>query len=357
MMDGQNISLSLNFAETYSEMYSGDNDTEYPDLGENLFICNSIYIPNGIKIAMCFLYVHIFLLAIPGNLIVGLVIVFTRQSLLLSDLYLFHLSVADVLLALTMPLWVTSVIWGWVFGDIMCKIVNLTMEVSFYSSILFLVCISIDRYQVIVHAMETRRENWHRWRWAMCCGVWAFGVILSIPALFSGTYQAQDSMKIRCMESSGQKHRVAIRILRQMLGFLVPLMIMLVCYGLTVARLLRTRGFKKQRAMRVIIAVVAAFLICWTPHHLWTMADTLVRARLVPFTCNTVQSLDLIMLATQTLALLHSCINPMLYAFLGEKFRGNVLQLFQRRARLEGSSLSRFSRSTSQTSDVATNFM
>ncbi|XP_018591032.1 C-X-C chemokine receptor type 1 [Scleropages formosus] len=346
------------FAMTFSDFNYESNSTDIYDYENTAVsvVCNLTAIAPGTNIAVSLLYIAIFLLAIPGNLIVVLVIVFTEQVLSLSDLYLFHLSVADGLLALTLPLWVTEISQGWVFGNTICKIANLIMEVSFYSSILFLVCISVDRYQVIVHAMESRKKHRREWRWAVCGTVWVIGIIFSVPALYSFTFEISESYKI-CMPPNVTKHRVVTRILRYVFGFLLPLVVMLVCYGLTVKRLLRTRGFQKQKAMRVIMAVVAAFLVCWTPHHLCSMVDFLVRAKLVPSDCDLLHSLDLAQLITHTLALMHTCVNPILYAFIGLKFRSNMQQLLCWRENVLRGSLSRFSRSTSQTSEAVTTLL
>ncbi|KAJ8349623.1 hypothetical protein SKAU_G00247530 [Synaphobranchus kaupii] len=305
---------------------------------------------------MCAFYILIFLMALPGNLLVGLVIRSCKTSLSPSDIYLLHLAVADTLLALSLPFWATSLLQGWVFGDAMCKLVSLVQEVNFYSSILFLVCISVDRYLVIVRAMETRKERRKLCSWAMCAAVWVAGCVLSLPVLYSEAFVPDGQTRTVCLENadpeSARALRLATRLVRHMLGFLLPLAVMLACYSVTLARLLRTRGFQKQRAMRVIVAVVVAFLLCWTPYHLSVMADTLMRARLVEFGCGARRSVDHALFATQSLGLLHCCINPVLYAFIGEKFRRNLLHLCRRKSALERGSGSRYSRSTSHTSDA-----
>ena len=134
---------------------------------------------------------------------------------------------------------------------------------------------------------------------------------------------------------------------------------MLACYGVTLARLVHTRGFKKHRAMRVIVAVVIAFLLCWMPYNLAMIADLLLRAKVVAFDCSVRTSLDLTIGVTHSLALTHCCINPFLYAFVGEKFRSNLGALVKRKRRSDrmSSGSVRFSRSTSQTSEGMGQFM
>lgn len=348
------------FGSIYDELNLTYNYSEFvvnPDTQP----CDTFTIPDALMIAVSVFYILIFLLAIPGNLVVGLVIGLSKQSLPPSDLYLLHLAVADLLLAITLPFWATSVTKGWVFGDAMCKIVTVLQELSFYSSILFLTCISMDRYMVIVRAMEARKNNRQVVSWVVCAAVWAVGALLSLPGFFSSSFVSQNSSHVVCAEkydpSSADEWRLATRILRHVLGFVIPLVTMLSCYGITIERLLHIRGgFQRQRAMRVIVFVVVAFLLCWTPYHIAVMVDTFFRTKIVPYQCPARMAVDQAMFATQSLGLLHSCVNPVLYAFVGEKFRKRLQQIMTKMGILERAAVSRSSRS-SMSSEITSAFM
>ncbi|KAL1022116.1 hypothetical protein UPYG_G00022360 [Umbra pygmaea] len=301
-------------------------------------------------IALCVLLIIIFLLAVPGNVLVGLVIGSSRQALTSSDIYLFHLSIADVMLALTLPIWAAAVVHGWIFGSFMCKILSLVLEVNFYTSILFLVCISVDRYLAIVRSAVFRKTRRMVFSWAICGGVWALGGALSLPALLNITFTHRN--KTICTDPFETELLLTTRGLRHILGFLLPLIIMVTCSCVTMMQLLQTQGLRKHRAMRVIIAVVIAFLLCWMPYHLTMMVDTLDTAKVVTFNCAERSRVNLALQVTKNLALLHSCVNPVLYAFVGEKFRRNLGVLIRKRLEPEKSSAPRYSRSTSQTSEV-----
>ncbi|XP_010891449.2 C-X-C chemokine receptor type 2 [Esox lucius] len=340
-----------NVGNYIDENYTYDNNFS---LNLDTFKCSTQILPTGAVISLVFLQVVIFLLAVPGNLLVGLVIVSSRQLLTSSDIYLFHLMIADVQLALTVPFWAAEELHGWIFGDFMCKFLNLIRDINFYTSILFLVCISVDRYLAIVHTAQSRKARQMGCSWIICASVWGLGITLSLPALFNKAFLDENG-RMLCTQQfavdSATDWRLATRGLRHIVGFLLPLTVMVTCYGVTVARLLRTRCFQKHRAMRVIVAVVIAFLLCWTPYHLTMIADTLIRAKLVPYNCAVQTRMELTLHVTHNLALLHSCVNPVLYAFVGEKFRRNLVGLIQKTKRLERGSASRYSRSTSQTSE------
>ncbi|XP_020783283.2 C-X-C chemokine receptor type 2-like isoform X2 [Boleophthalmus pectinirostris] len=354
MSDFETIYEELNLT---NYMYNYSGFTPDPETQP----CPHFSISNVAMVAIAAFYVLIFLLALPGNLCVSLVIANTKQALPPSDLYLLHLAIADLLLAFTLPFWATSVSRGWIFGDILCKIVTVFQELSFYSSILFLSCISVDRYLVIVRAMEERRRDRKLLSWAVCGAVWLVGAFLSLPGLFSSAYTSQNSSQIVCHErydpTSADSWRLATRIVRHTLGFLIPLAVMLVCYGVTIQRLLQIRGgFQKQKAMRVIVCVVGAFLLCWMPYHMAVMADTFFRTKLVPYRCPARLAVDGAMLATHSLGLLHSCVNPVLYAFVGVKFRRRFEQILRKIGLKKSTAVPRPSRS-SVSSEATSTFM
>ncbi|KAM9851165.1 C-X-C chemokine receptor type 2-like [Aulostomus maculatus] len=360
LTDLSTSSIIFDFGSAYYELNFTYNDTEFV-INPKTQPCGTFSLPDAVTVVICIFYILIFLLAIPGNLVVGLVIGLSKQALPPSDLYLLHLAVADLLLAIALPFLATSVTRGWVFGDTMCKIITILQELSFYSSILFLTCISMDRYMVIVRAMEARKSNRQLVSRGICAGVWAVGALLSLPGLFFSSFKSNNSSQFVCAEfydpSSADEWRLATRILRHMLGFVIPLAIMLPCYGVTIQRLLRIRsGFQRQRAMRVIVFVVVAFLLCWTPYHIAVMVDTFFRLKIVPYQCPARMAVDQAMFATQSLGLLHSCVNPVLYAFVGEKFRRRLLQIMRKMGILERASVSRSSRS-SQSSEITSTFM
>ncbi|KAM3857110.1 C-X-C chemokine receptor type 2-like [Diretmus argenteus] len=352
------------FGDYYDEDYYGvssnttsDNLTLYT-VDPKTLSCEAMSLDHAAAVALCVLLVGIFILAIPGNLLVGWVIVANRKALTPSDVYLFHLTVADGLLALTLPFWATALTQGWIFGDFLCKVVNLLREANFYASILFLVCISVDRYLVIVHAADTNMARRQICSWVVCAAVWVLGCALALPALFNNASKSEELETMVCSEeydsSSATTWRRATRALRHILGFLLPLVIMVTCYGIIIARLLLTRGFQKYRAMRVILAVVIAFLLCWMPYHLTVIIDSLMRADLISFTCAMRNNVNFALLFTHCLGLLHTGINPVLYAFVGAKFKNKIWMLLPRKFRQERMSASRISRSTSQTSEATT---
>lgn len=258
-----------------------------------------------------------------------LVVLYSKVGRSVTDVYLLNLAIADMLFALTLPIWAISKLKGWIYGTILCKMVSLLKEVNFYSSILLLACISVDRYLAIVHATRTLTQKRH-WVKFICLGIWALSLILSLPIfVFRKAYQPPFSSLV-CYEDMGAnttKWRMVMRALPQTFGFLLPLLVMLFCYGFTLRTLFQAHMGQKHRAMRVIFAVVLVFLLCWLPYNLVLVADTFMRLGVIKETCERRNDIGRALDATEILGFLHSCLNPLIYAFIGQKFRHGLLKI------------------------------
>lgn len=120
----------------------------------------------------------------------------------------------------------------------------------------------------------------------------------------------------------------ALSIKSTLIGFLLPLLVLLLCYC-SLARLLR-RHFgcgprpdrrRQRRLLRVIVSLVLAFFLCWLPLHVNKSLSVLLELGLLPHSC----PLEQLLLAAQPyvtcLAYLNSCLNPLLYAACDPTFR------------------------------------
>ncbi|KAK2498782.1 hypothetical protein MC885_001688 [Smutsia gigantea] len=281
------------------------------------------------KDAVIVIYSLVFLLSLLGNSLVMLVILYNQVSRSVTDVYLLNLAIADLLFALSLPIWAASKAKGWTFGTLLCKVVSLLKEINFYSGILLLACISIDRYLAIVHATRTLTQKRH-WVKFICLGIWVLSLILSLPVfIVREAYKPPYSSPV-CYENLGintTKWRMVMRVLPQTFGFLLPLLVMLFCYGLTLRTLFEAHMGQKHRAMRVIFAVVLVFLLCWLPYNLVLVADTLMRIRVIKETCERRNDIGRALDATEILGFFHSCLNPLIYAFIGQKFRHGLLKI------------------------------
>ncbi|XP_028663412.2 C-X-C chemokine receptor type 1 [Erpetoichthys calabaricus] len=308
------------------------NCSDYPIMNKDTTPCRSL--KNHINTAfLVTVYSFVFFLSLLGNAVVVFVIASMDRQKSSTDCYLLNLAVTDLIFSLTLPIWIAYVKDEWIFGEAMCKIITFMQELNFYSGILLLACISVDRYLAIVHATSAITQKRHLVKF-VCVGVWLSAVLLSLPlAVYFKDFKFKaDSIEFKaCKEHIGSEGmetwRIIIRFFRHTIGFFIPLAVMIFCYGFTIKTLFQTKNGQKQKAMKVIFAVVLAFIFCWLPHNVAMFVDTLLRAHILNETCEVRFELGKTMDSTEFIAFTHCCINPILYAFIGQKFRSTFLRI------------------------------
>ena len=234
-----------------------------------------------------------------------------------------------------------------VFAEVFCHIsitfacsscsLSLRTQINFYCGIFLLACISVDRYMSIIHAVQmySRKNPWVVQ--VSCLAVWLVCILLSIPDWLYLTVSFDSRRnKTECVYDYPQPQaswRLGFRLLYHVLGFLIPATIMVFCYTRILLRLCRgSQSMQKQRAMRVILALVVAFFISWTPYNITLMADTLqtnVSSTSDSSSCHTMTTLDITQTITSTLGYMHCCVNPLLYAFVVVKFRRHLVEMLK----------------------------
>lgn len=326
--------------------YTSPPDTErsraVPCFQDNIYSFAQRYSPA--------VYSLVFLLAFFGNILVLCVIRRYRNSqrggacsFTLTDTFLLHLAISDLLLAFTLPLFAVQWTHQWVFGEAACKISGALFTLNRYSGILFLACISFDRYLAIVHAVSSgwKRNTCHAQ--AACALIWAVCLGLSSVEI---TFKQLEEVKIAgdkklllCrvffMENSMQ-WQVALQMLSVILGFGVPLLIMLYCYIRIFRSLCNATRRQKRKSLHLIISLVSVFVICWAPYNCFQLADGLQKLDLVPGGCHFGRVMDTGILITESLGLSHCALNPLLYGFVGVKFRRELVRMCKELLRQRG---------------------
>lgn len=314
-----------------------DGDYDYPDLlcdRESVRLFRSNYEPP--------LFWLIFLVGGAGNVAVVWTYLHLRRRLkTMTEVYLLNLAVADLLFLVTLPLWAAEALSGWLFGSALCKVTAAVYKVNLFSSTLLLACISVDRYVVIVRATKARRSQLERRRRSLlvCLGAWLLALLLAVPELvFATTAEggAQPYCRMVFPPHLGNRTKILALALQVSMGFCLPFAVMASCYAVIVARLLRTRSFQKHKAMRVVLAVVLAFLLSQLPYNGVLVAEALQASAVTTTDCEELKRFDKVKQVLMSLAYVHACLNPFLYAFVGVRFRRDIKTLLCVRRRRAG---------------------
>ncbi|KAL6490255.1 hypothetical protein MHYP_G00006000 [Metynnis hypsauchen] len=290
------------------------------------------------------LYWLIVILGSVGNLLVIWIYTQVKNRLkTMTDVYLLNLAVADLLFLCTLPFWAADAVNGWTFGWTLCKGMSALYKVNFFSSMLLLTCISVDRYIVIVQTTKAQNSKELRLNYSkyICMFVWLLAVVLSAPEIIFASTKVDSEGNSFCtmIYSNNENNRTKILVLALQIsmGFCIPLLAMIYCYSNIIYTLLKARNFEKHKALRVILAVVAVFVLSQLPYNSMLVVEATQAANTTITECDKVKSFNIATQVMKSVAYTHCCLNPFLYAFVGVRFRKDLIRLFRRYACLRTS--------------------
>ncbi|XP_067309097.1 C-C chemokine receptor type 9a [Pseudorasbora parva] len=282
------------------------------------------------------LYWIIVILGAIGNfLVVWIYTHFANRLKSMTDVYLLNLALADLFFLCTLPFWAADSLSGWTFGSALCKIVSAIYKINFLSSMFLLTCISVDRYIVIVQTTKAQNSKKTRLLYSklICVLVWILAALLSIPEFLFARSKSDDEGNHFCTmvywNNENNRTKIIVLVLEICMGFCIPLIVMIFCYSNIIRTLLKTRNFQKHKALRVILAVVTVFVISQLPYNGMLVLEATQAANTTITDCKELQRFDITGQVLKSLAYMHSCLNPFLYAFVGVRFRKDVIRVFQ----------------------------
>ncbi|KAL7879096.1 hypothetical protein AOLI_G00100700 [Acnodon oligacanthus] len=269
-------------------------------------------------------YIIVFLLGVPGNSLVVWVTAF-RMPRSVNALWFLNLAIADLLCCLSLPLIMVPLAQDkhWPFGLVACKLVHGLLYMLMYCSVLLLVLISLDRWLLV--SRPTWCQNWRSPRYAIwvCLVVWMLALVISIPQ-FNEMAEKRLGSKIICEGIYDTLLETwSITVFRFLVGFFMPFVVICISHWMVYQRASRGPGKRQNqrsaRTLRVILAVVLSFFLCWLPLHIMDFLQVAVQKNIA-----IQHDLLLVRMLALCLAYFNSCLNPLLYVCLGRGFRESL---------------------------------
>ncbi|XP_072316633.1 C-C chemokine receptor type 8 [Eucyclogobius newberryi] len=247
----------------------------------------------------------------------------------MTDVCLLNLASSDLLLAASLPLWATSS-----QTLVSCKVITGLYQLGLYSGTLFVTFMSVDRYLAIVHAVRALRVRSLHYGIIISIIIWIISIAMAMPAVIFANVETDDndaSPKCgqRYPESSVDFWKEFRNFSENILTLFVCLPIMLFCYVKILIVLSKARNSNKDKAVKLILIIVCMFVVCWVPYNLTVFLQTLQLHGFL-YTCLAHQNINTALFVSQIIALSHCCVNPIIYAFVGQKFRKSVSSLLLR---------------------------
>ncbi|XP_060118077.1 B2 bradykinin receptor [Heteronotia binoei] len=277
-------------------------------------------------------------LGVVENTFVLFVFCLHKSRCTVAEIYLANLAIADLLLLCGLPFWAIYMAnnFNWPFGTFLCKAVNTIVYMNFYSSIYFLVMVSIDRYLALVKTMtlgRMRRPLCAKWN---CLIIWTSALFLCTPALIFRSLKYMPKYNAtRCiLNYPPDSHwQVTTNILLNTVGFLMPLCVIIYC-TLHIIKALKNNDLQKlkavqteKRATTLILVVLLLFIICWLPFQVTTFFDTLLTVKVIS-SCAANEAIHVSTQIATYCSFSNSCLNPVAYVLVGKHFQKKSKEVY-----------------------------
>ncbi|KAF1650180.1 C-X-C chemokine receptor type 6, partial [Eudyptes chrysocome] len=270
------------------------------------------------------MYSVVFILGLAGNMLVFVILVFYEKLKTLTDIFLLNLAIADWVFLWTLPFWAYSAAQEWTFGTVACHVIRGLYTLNFYTSMLTLTSITFDRLIAITFATKARMCQTKRMTWGklICVLIWVISLAFATPQfVFSEVFSIDKAI---CQEKYPNHHtELVLEVIRVTLGYFIPMLAMIICYSLIIRTLLHAKSFQKKKSLKKIFSVVAIFILTQSPYTFLRVIKIIDRS----FNLNS--SFEYAIIVTEALAHFHGCINPVLYFFMGVKFRRNLQKIIK----------------------------
>ncbi|XP_028273432.1 coagulation factor II (thrombin) receptor-like 1, tandem duplicate 2 [Parambassis ranga] len=281
------------------------------------------------------LYIFVFLVGLPANGMAIWVFLFRTKKKHPSSIYMANLALADLLFVIWLPLKIDYHFKGndWVYGEPLCKVLISFFYGNMYGSVLFIACLSVQRYWVVAHPLSHQRKN-NKVAICVCAAIWAFIWLTTTPLyLYDHTAKLKEPNVTTCHDVSvihdpnNPYASVYLPfyyfIFMGLVVFLVPCVVIIVAYILLLRALGNnmadsTAAKNRHKAVVLIILVLVTFLVCFMPSNImlvihYSLLKDGIRTNGYGF-----------YVSTLCLASLNSCLDPFIYYFVSEEFRGHV---------------------------------
>jgi hypothetical protein len=148
--------------------------------------CASTQNPTGNVIAMI-LYVLVCCVGLFGNTLVIYVVLKFSKMQTVTNRYILNLALADECFLIGIPFLLTTMYLNeWIFGSFLCKLYMVSTSITQFSSSIFLLIMSADRFIAVCHPISSPRFRTQLVSKIVSLLAWGLGIIIMLPVMLYG---------------------------------------------------------------------------------------------------------------------------------------------------------------------------
>lgn len=310
-------------------------------------------------------YGLVFIFGLLGNSFVIAVIIKDPGMRNVTNYFILNMAVADILVALlVVPITLLGNIFtGWRYGAFLCKVTPYVQSVVQCASVNTLAAIAFDRYLAICYTRHSKISACASR--TTIASIWIFASTIAIPLLvFYQLYMHPDYKDVPMCHQlwpDFDLQRGYFLIALFLVCYLIPLLMILICYVLIAVKVwkrnapgVQTHGrliiYKsKVKVLKMLAVIVILFAFSWLPLYATYLKiyfgslDLPIDDRNVIF--------EIIIPFAQWLGASNCGMNPIIYCFFSKKYRRGFRKLLTCHLRIF-----RFRRQTRTTHSLSTRY-
>uniref|UniRef100_A0A3B3ZXR9 G-protein coupled receptors family 1 profile domain-containing protein n=1 Tax=Periophthalmus magnuspinnatus TaxID=409849 RepID=A0A3B3ZXR9_9GOBI len=269
-----------------------------------------------------------FLVGAPGNLLVIWTIVRHVKQRSHTVLLILHLAVADLLVLITLPLWIYSLAHSWVFGEPTCKAMVFLIYACMYSSVFLITLMSVERFVAVRYPLMSAGWKKKKALNQLLVCLWISAFTFSIPVILTQIVDGEKGDE-HCLyrQYQSETQELVLVLLETLVGYMLPFSILVICYGCLCSKITKMTFKSKRKSTILITSIVIVFGICWTPHHIENILSLIVIAieKYYPEQAASLESVSSTMaFIAGAMVFISSTVNPILYMFAAHSFRTSI---------------------------------